>query len=37
MGWTLLDLVNYLKKRFDKVDDELQNIKEELEKIKNKI
>ena len=34
MGWTLLDLVNYLKKRFDKVDDELQNIKEELEKLK---
>jgi len=34
-GWSLVDIVKYLAKRFDKIEEELKVIKDELEKIKN--
>jgi hypothetical protein len=34
-GWSLVDIVKYLAKRFDKIEEELKVIKDELEKMKN--
>ena len=36
-GWSLVDIVKYLAKKFDKIEEDLKEIKEELKEIKEEL